>query len=136
MSIENEDLVRRYMDEAFNNGNLSIVDETISETYINHDPVNQVSGRAGVLDVIAKYRSAFPDLQINFDDIFSSEDKVTIRWSWSGTQNGQLEDIAPTGKRVEGTGILIGRISEDKIEEAWINWDTLGMLEQLGVIQE
>ena len=135
MSIENENLVRRYMNEAFNNGNMSILDETISENYVNHDPANQVSGIAGLRDVITKYRDAFPDLQMNFDDIFSSGDKVTVRWSWSGTQNGQFEDTAPTGKRVEGTGILIGRISGEKIEEAWVNWDTLGMLQQLGVVQ-
>ncbi len=56
------------------------------------------------------------------------------RWTASGTHQGELMGIAPTGNRAAVTGITISRIADGKIAEDWVNWDTLGMMQQLGVI--
>ena len=52
----------------------------------------------------------------------------------SGTHEGELTGIAPTGNRVKITGISIIRIEVGQIEEIWGNYDTLGMLQQSGLI--
>ena len=61
-------------------------------------------------------------------------DTVVVRWTGSGTHNGPLGSMAPTGKRVEVPGICMFRISGGKIAESWNYWDTYGMMAQLGAI--
>lgn len=55
-----------------------------------------------------------------------------IRWVGRGTHRGELTGVAPTGNQVAITGITINCISEDKIEETWSNYDTEGMMQQIG----
>ena len=57
-----------------------------------------------------------------------------MRWRYSGTHKGQLEGVAPTGRPVKGTGITINLLSGDRIREAYINWDALSLMQQLGVV--
>ncbi len=61
-------------------------------------------------------------------------DRVATRWTGTGTHEGELMGIAPTGNRVEVAGMVISRISGGKIAESWSNYDALGMMQQLGVI--
>jgi predicted ester cyclase len=59
---------------------------------------------------------------------------VVVRWTTRGTHKGELMGIPATGKPVVVTGIDIFQISSGKVVESWINWDALGMMQQLGVI--
>ncbi len=61
-------------------------------------------------------------------------DKVVTRWSARGTHEGELAGVGPTGNRVEITGITFSRIEGGKIAEEWINYDALGMMEQIGAV--
>jgi predicted ester cyclase len=61
---------------------------------------------------------------------------VVTRWTGSGTHQGELMGVAPTGNQVTITGIRINRISGGKIEESWTNYDALGMMQQIGAIPE
>jgi predicted ester cyclase len=81
-------------------------------------------------------RVAFPDLHYSVEDQIAEGGKVVTRYTASGTHQGELMRMAPTGNRAEITGISITRIEEGKIEEIWENYDTLGMMRQLGVISE
>ena len=56
------------------------------------------------------------------------------RWTATGTNQGTLMGIPPSGKRVTITGISITRIASGKAVEDWVNFDTLGMLQQIGAI--
>ena len=80
------------------------------------------------------YRSAFPDLRLTIDDLIAEGDKVVARWTAQGTNTGELMDMPPTGKESKVTGISILRISRGKVVEQRANWDTMGMLQQLGVV--
>ena len=64
----------------------------------------------------------------------AEEDKVVVRWTASGTHQGSLMGIPPTGKEVAVTGVDIFRVKEGKLAELWLNWDQLGLMQQLGVI--
>lgn len=129
-----EGIVRRMVQEVWNRGNLQVIDEVFTDDCVGHNPTDPTRGREAVKEVVRKYRSAFPDARIDIDETFSAGDRVVARWRYSGTQLGQLDALAPTGRRVEGTGITIYRFSGDRIEEEFENWDALGLMQQLGVV--
>jgi predicted ester cyclase len=79
---------------------------------------------------------AFPDLQGTVEDVVGEGDKVASRLRWRGTHQGELMGIPPSGKQVDFTLQAIHRIAEGKIVEGWVNYDTLGMMRQIGAIPE
>jgi steroid delta-isomerase-like uncharacterized protein len=129
-------LARRLMEEAWSQGHLSAVDEIVAANFTNRDPSTPDFGRGpeAYKQVIGLYRNAFPDAQFEIDDIVAEGNKVALRYTCRATHRGELIGIPPTGKQVTVTGMLVFRIAGGKIEEGWVNWDTLGLLQQLGAI--
>jgi len=136
MSAENKALARRLVEEAFNAGRLEVVDELVASDFVEHDPslTEEVRGPAGVKELIAGYRAAFPDIRITIEDQIADGDYVVSRWSGTGTHQGELMGMPATGKQATVTGITIDRIVDGRIAESWDNWDTLGLMQQLGAI--
>jgi len=136
MSAENKALARRLVEEAFNAGRLEVVDELVASDFVEHDPslTEEVRGPAGVKELIGGYRAAFPDIRITIEDQIADGDYVVSRWSGTGTHQGELMGMPATGKQATVTGITIDRIVDGRIVESWDNWDTLGMMQQLGAI--
>jgi steroid delta-isomerase-like uncharacterized protein len=134
MSDTNVAASRRIVEEAFNQGNLATIDELTAADFVNHDPSDptEAHGPEGAKAFITAYRTAFPDLHITIEDTIADGDQVVFRWTSRGTHRGDLMGLAPTGKQVEVTGISIDRYEGDKIAESWSNWDTLGLMRQLG----
>jgi predicted ester cyclase len=139
MSEENKAVVRREMEELFNQGgNIDAADEIIHPDYVSYEPTSgEVRGIEGAKQFAATYRQAFPDLQNTTEDMVAEGDKVVVRFGARGTHQGETEAFgSPTGKRMDMTGITIKRLSDGKIVEAWTNFDALGMMQQLGLIPE
>ena len=132
----NKAVSRRIVEEAFSEGRYDVIEELVAPTFVNHDPsvTDDLKGPAGVRQLIETYRSAFPDLRLTVEDQLAEGDKVATRWTARGTHQGELLGIAPTGKESTVTGLTIDRIADGKIVESWNNWDTLGMLQQIGVV--
>jgi len=61
---------------------------------------------------------------------------VMVRWFCRGTHKGDLNGISPTGKQITISGISIARFANGKMVEGWVNWDALGLMQQLGVVPE
>jgi predicted ester cyclase len=80
------------------------------------------------------YLTAFPDAHFVVEEQFVDGDTVVSRWSGTGTHNGELMGISPTGRKVAMTGILIDRIQHGKLIEQWANHDALGIFQQIGAI--
>lgn len=136
MSEENKAIVRRWV-EAFNEGNLDAVDELVTDSYVRHDPNSpEVRGPEEEKQLIAMYRSAFPDLHFTIEDMVAEGDKVVIRVSISATHKGELLGIPPTDKQLMFTATETYRLAEGKIAEQWVNMDTFGMMQQLGTIPD
>lgn len=129
---------RRMFDEVWSGGNLNVIDELVAPDATGHDPANPdvPPGPEGVRRLVTMYRSAFPDLRLTVEDQIAEGDKVTTRWTARGTQQGDLPGVPATGRQGTITGISIDRIEGDKIRETWTNWDTLGLLQQLGVVAQ
>ena len=132
---ENKALVRRLFEDLWNQGKLDVADEIFATDYIFHDPVaGEVRGPEGFKQFVSMYRIAFPALQFRIEAQIAESDKVVTRWTSTGTHKGELMGIPPTGVQATSTGIAIGRIAGGKIVEVWSNWDTLGLLQQLGAV--
>ncbi|MGH3085896.1 MAG: ester cyclase [Rubrobacteraceae bacterium] len=133
---ENKAAARRFFVDAFGEGKLEVLDEILAADAVAHDPANPqyTGGSESAKGLVSMYRSAFPDLRFEIDDMISEGDMVATRWTASGTHEGDLPDIPATGRRSTVSGITIDRFEGGKVTESWTNWDTLGMLQQLGVI--
>jgi steroid delta-isomerase-like uncharacterized protein len=138
LSEENKAIVRQQEEELFTQGNLDAADEVYAPDYVGHDPSNseEVRGLEAAKRAASDYRQAFPDLRVTVEDLIAEGDRVAARLRFRGTHLGELDGIAPTGRRVDCTGIVISRIEEGKIAEDWANFDDLGMMRQLGLIPE
>jgi steroid delta-isomerase-like uncharacterized protein len=138
MSDANKNVVRRLFEEVWSKGNLSVADELFAPSYTHHDPSTPDVGRGPESEKLRAtlYRTAFPDLRLTIEDLIAEGETVMARWSCRGTHKGALGGIAPTGKQFTISGISIARFASGKMVEGWINWDALGLMQQLGVVPE
>jgi steroid delta-isomerase-like uncharacterized protein len=132
---ENKAMIRRVWEEAFNKGDLAIVNEIQAPNYVYRGPGGQeLKGPEGFKQLVTMFHTAFPDLHATVDDMFAEGDKVAHRTTMRGTHNGDLMGIAPTGKQVTVSATVISRFAGGKEVEAWSNIDMLAMMQQLGVV--
>jgi steroid delta-isomerase-like uncharacterized protein len=134
MSAENEALVRRFYEEMNNGRNNDLAGQLFTDDHQMHDPqVPAADGPDGMVAAVSTYQTAVNG-HWEINDIFSSDDKVVVRWTGTGEHVAELNGIPPTGKKIDVSAISIHRMQDGKIAETWEVWDTLGFLQQLGVI--
>lgn len=133
---QNQNVVRRLIDEAWNGRKTELFDQLVAPGALSHDPntLEMGDGPDGYRKVFKMYTHAFPDSRLTIDDLIDAGDKVIHRWTATGTHKGDLGGIAPTNRRIEVTGVTIYRFAEGKIAEQWVNWNALGLLQQMGVV--
>jgi predicted ester cyclase len=139
MSEENKALVRRYFEEIWDKGNLDLIDELFTTNFVRHGPTGtegEVRGLEGFKGLVTMYRTAFPDLRVPIEDLIAEGDRVVSRWTAYGTHQGELMGNAPTGNQATVTGIIVDRISGAKIEEEWVDYDTLHLMQQIGAVPQ
>jgi len=136
MSEENKAVVRRLFDEVLGGGDYAAVDELVTADYHDHDPANEedTRGPEGVKEEIGGYRAALPDIRFTIEHQVAEGDRVATRFSFEGTHQGDLMGVAATGNPVSLGGIVIHRLADGRIVEGHWNWDTLGLLRQIGAI--
>jgi steroid delta-isomerase-like uncharacterized protein len=136
-SANNKAVVRRWIEEGWNAGNLSVADELYTPDFFAEsmeEGIPDLHGPEGAKGMIRRLRSAFPDLHFRIDHLVSEGDLVVGAFTIEGTHLGDLRGIPPTGKRVRFRAIDIwrlegGRIAERRAAVA----DVFSMLRQLGV---
>jgi predicted ester cyclase len=134
---ENKTLLRRSVEEVFSaQGDLDVADEIYAPNYVGHNPLNpeDVRGPEGAKEQARMYRSAFPDVRLNIEEQVAEGDRVVTRWIGSGTHQGEMMGIAPTGNQIRVDGITISRIQEGKVVEDWELFNALGLMQQLGAV--
>jgi steroid delta-isomerase-like uncharacterized protein len=134
-AAENTAIVRRFVDEVWNGGNVDAIDAIIAPDAVDHNPnPGQPPGSEGVKWVVRAFRAGLPDLRMELEDQIAEGDTVADRWTISGTHQGELFGIPATGKRVRMAGIDMIRVVEGKMVEHWLSVDQLGLLQQLGIV--
>jgi len=129
-------LIRRFIEELFNQGNMSLADEILAPNFVENEqlPPGIPNGREGVKVMSTMLRSAFPDFKATIEDILAEGDKVVIRMTWSGTHKGEFMGIPATGKSISIGVIDIIRIAGGKLVEHWGQMDSMGLMQQIGAI--
>jgi steroid delta-isomerase-like uncharacterized protein len=133
---KNKILVRNLIEEVWNQGSFSVVDDLVSGEYIGQSAPETFRGPDSYKQFYSTLRTAFPDIRFTIEDQIAEGDKVATRWIARATHTGEYQGISPTGRKGVITGITINRTSNGKIIEGWTNWDTFGLLKQLGVIDK
>ena len=128
--------MRRFVEEVINNGDYSVLGDLIHPNYVYRSPDQELHGPAAIVGLLTAYRTAFPDLNTEIDDLVIAGDKAVISITLTGTHEGDLMGIVATGKRVEVHGMVLSRFEDGKIVDEWEILDMLAMFQQLGVIKE
>ena len=134
MSAEYEAVVRRFYEQMNNERKNDLASELFSEDHVMHDPQAPTGvGPKGMTDLVSVYQNGV-DGHWEIEELFSAGDRVVVRWTGSGTHIGEVNGIPATGKSIRVDAISIHRVTSGKIAETWEVWDTLGFLQQLGVV--
>jgi steroid delta-isomerase-like uncharacterized protein len=134
MSAADEATVRRFYEEMNNGRRNDIAPELFTADHQMHDPqVPSGVGPQGMADVVSAYQKGVEG-HWQIVELFSAGDRVVVRWTGTGTHVAEMNGIPATGRKVRVDAITIHRMSGGKIAETWEVWDTLGFLQQLGVV--
>jgi steroid delta-isomerase-like uncharacterized protein len=138
MAQDYAETVRRFVEEAFNQGDLDVIEELYADRFVTHEPGTPQAERTpdDVKQFVSAYRSAFPDGRSTFDEAIVQGDRLAYRWTFRGTHEGDLLGIAATGKQADIWGVTFLRFENDKVAEQWNGWDMLGLMQRLGVAPE
>ena len=133
MYEENKALARRFF-RMLEMGDPGMADEIVAADYTNHDAPDPNIGAEGAKAGVRRFKKAFPDAQVKIVFQLAEGDKVTTRYEWSGTHQGEFVGIPATGNPVNWTATITFRVANGKIREAWYNMDMWGLMRQLGVV--
>ena len=131
---ENKALVRRFVEEFWNEGNMSAADELMAIDAEIHMPTGEMVDLDGLKRFASTFRGSFPDWHSTLEELVAEGDRVAERWTGRGTHRGELQGIPPTGKRVEAPGSVFYRIVGGKIVEFRGQLDMMSLMRQLGAI--
>jgi steroid delta-isomerase-like uncharacterized protein len=136
MSEQSKALVRRSLEEVFAEGNFDAIPEIFAPDYVEHDPASdgEIRGHDGLRRDLEPYVNAFSDTRVTVEDQLAEGDLVATRVTVRATHVEQFRGVPPTGERIEVTGTVVHRVAGGRLAEGWWNWDTLGLMQQLGAI--
>ena len=141
MSAEEKNKVRRLLEEAFGQGKVEVIGEVLNSDFVCYDPNSEsgeIRGEETIEAEIEYFRNAVPDLTYTVENQLAEGDKVVTRYTARGTHQAEFFGVAPTGKRIEMSGIQIDRFDDEsgKMVEEWPEYDLLGAMQQMGAIPE
>ena len=125
---ENKALVRRFVEEFWNQGNTATADELMEPDAEIHMPTGEVVDVDGLKGFAGAFRGSFPDWHSTFEELVAEGDRVAERWTGRGTHRSELMGIPPTGKRVEAPGSVFYRIAGPKIVDFRGQSDMMGLM--------
>lgn len=126
----NKEVVRRLV-AGMDAGDFAILDEAYSPNLVVHFLDGELN-RGQTEEAVRAFYTAFPDLQHTIEDLMAVDDKVILRATDRGTHEGEFQGIAPNGREVAFEVIVIYRLADGLIVEAWEQGDILGLMQQLG----
>lgn len=132
---ENKLFMQHFVEQTINQKNLDIINNLVTEDFIEHIPFpGQGPGREGLKFAIDALLTAFPDMHWTIEEQVAEDETVVSRFSWTGNHCGEFLGIPATEKSVESWGVVIDVVRDGKFSESRILMDSLGILQQLGVL--
>jgi predicted ester cyclase len=117
----------------WNEGDYDVADEIFHPQAIAPDAPQLPLGPEGCKTAARLFRDAFPDFHLTVEDVIAEGDLVVCRFRQTGTHQGELFGIAPTGRSVDFGEIALCRIADGRIISSWFQTDMLALMSQLGV---
>ena len=134
---KNKAQFRRVYEEGLNGGNLAVADEVIDPECLDHEAhPGGDRGPESIRALITMLRTAFPDLHFSIEHLIAEGDTVAGRLTMSGTHEGPLMGIPPTGHYVRQNHMHFVRFRDGKAIEHWGVRDDVTMMRQLGTFPE
>lgn len=129
-------IVNRISNEVFGEGDLDAIEEIFAADFVQHGPfAEDVRGISGMIENVEMVRGAFPDLNIVENTVIGEGEYVLLHHVLTGTHEGPFLGIEPTGADVALEAMVLHRFEDGLVAEVWLVADTMGLLEQLGVIE-
>jgi steroid delta-isomerase-like uncharacterized protein len=123
---------------AFSTGDVSEAERYIAVDYLDHPPARPyqvaVTGPGSLIEDVAAFRRAFPDLVTTAEDLVAEGNEVAVRGRWLGTHDGEFFGLAPTGRSFDVQGINFFRFADGQFVERFGTWDVLTFMRQLGLL--
>jgi predicted ester cyclase len=134
----NAELIRRIVDEAWNEQNLEVVDELYSPEYVGHWflPGGAEADRGSLKGFMRAVFEGFPDYRMDVAFLHADEEYATVGFTGHGTHEGEFMGIPADGAEIGRPipGQITSRIEDGQIVEGWATWDALGMLQAVGAV--
>jgi steroid delta-isomerase-like uncharacterized protein len=130
----NKELVRRFVQEIFVDGKADAVDELVSEDFVPHTWPSTGDGRGDLKRAIERVSKGLSDAAFSIEDMIAEGDRVAVRLTAGARQTGEFMGIPPSGKSYKIGEIHIFRIRDGKVSEHWHQFDSMGMMSQLGAL--
>jgi len=127
--------IYRIFEEAFNQGNLAVVDELLSPDHFAHSTFGRApNGPQGLKLLITMFRNAFTDLNCTIEDEIHEGNRCAAHWTIRGTHKGLFLGNLPTSRPVVAQVMIFARTENGRIVEDWLLIDQLDILQQLGIV--
>jgi steroid delta-isomerase-like uncharacterized protein len=130
----NKDLVRRFVREIFEDGNADAVDELVAEDFVPHTWPSTGDGRGDLKRAIERVSKGLSDATFEIEDMIAEDDRVAVRLTASARQTGEFMGMPSQGKSYTIGEIHIFRVRDGKVSEHWHQFDSMGMMTQLGAL--
>lgn len=130
-------ITRRAFDEVWSGINPAAIDEIYAADYVFHDASSlELVGLDQFRQLLALYRAIFANLRFVVKEELVDGARVATRWEASSVFAPLHGGSAATDHHVSATGLTIDHVRDGKIVESWTNWDTLGLLQQIGALSQ
>jgi steroid delta-isomerase-like uncharacterized protein len=131
----NKAVIGKFIEEVINQNRMDQADDLVVEDFVELDPFpGQGPGREGLKEVLGMMRMAFPDIHWAVDEMVAEGDKVVTRFTWTGSHRSTFLGVPATGRSVTVKGVVIDQLANGKMSKSRILMDSMGMMQQLGVV--
>jgi len=132
---ENEKIVLDFF-SVYANRNYEKVHQLMSENYKEHGSTKDnesayAKNPEEAIKILKSVEDIFPDISVTMLDIFSQDDKVVVRVSFSGTHSATCFGAPASHKKIAWEALEIFRIQNAQIVESWGYWPAHEMLNQM-----
>lgn len=134
MCEENKALIHAFVN-AINSQHWSRLSELVGETFVRHSVAAgkpSVESAEALVAFLQLEFDTFPDGYESLLDLIAEDDRVAARHRFRGTQLGAMGPYKASGRILDATYLAIYRVENGRIVEAWVEWDNLAGLKQLG----
>jgi len=131
---QNKTLAKRVM-EAVNKGDFDTIKELTAPEFVRYSPSTTIDIRSleEFVEAVKIIQRGLPDINISIEESYAEGDRVISRYIMRGTHQGEFLGIPATGNKLEGSGMLIFRIENGKVVEIREEFDSVGLMQQLGM---